>query len=428
MSTPQFVATSQLADQLKIKWRTPLLRHQEHLRQRRAGISLERNARGLLGLDLKLLFAPLPQQAYGEAKQLLERVAALPSGLWYRELSREARSAATPALRQAAALAAERLLGKKALDPEQVELALKVGTFELAGKLLQHYQHQSLAGLLPERLPRMTQPLGLRNRLRWLKSLRFGDTKGQYLAFEAELLRQRRELDPLDQWQATELAADLNNFKAAWGPAWLEQRRTRFAKEPLQQPGLRAGLDLGTTVEGSEREALLGRLDEAWKKISAVVHPELLKAAGAPKIVIDPQAPTPAYDPNKGTITLRPGDEVSSIIHEYGHHLEHSGVRTMAIPQLLRLNRALNGFDEYVGGIVTFKGPFLDPYMARHYPFVNGTELLSVGLRRLTDPKTAPSLLEGDALYLLRLLALLQQPGARGELTKTAEGAGGEGL
>jgi hypothetical protein len=225
--------------------------------------------------------------------------------------------------------------------------------------------------------------------------------------------------DAKEQGRGKQLRQYLEQYKAPWIDAWLNRRTRQFRDDPrLVLSDKTVYVSGGRWNESAMRHNMDERLSTAWTYIRWLVHPAILKAL--PKVVvrIDATRTRAEYGPNE--IRLGPECSVETIMHEFGHHIEaNSELGILLAANVLRLQRAsgapmaklakLHPGSSYRDDERTIPGAFVDDYMGKVYSD-GPTEILSMGLEKLTYDSSTRKFFMDDGHYAFALLHLLQTP------------------
>lgn len=128
-----------------------------------------------------------------------------------------------------------------------------------------------------------------------------------------------------------------------------------------------------------------------------------------------------AYASRNGLINVglekTPAAQRNTLWHEFGHHLEYSTPGVLeaskgfikdrasgAPPELLRKITGSNNFDL---DEVAYPGNFISPYVGKIYP--NSTEVVSMGLERLSTPASIQSFYRQDPDHFFYVLGLISE-------------------
>ena len=144
-----------------------------------------------------------------------------------------------------------------------------------------------------------------------------------------------------------------------------------------------------------------GQIDTAMTRISEIVDPKVLKKAGPIKVEVHDDPNYRAHYEN-GVMHVGPKTNSATIIHEFGHHLETKGGASMwrATYNYLqgRMGSEVRSIGKSTGtdamhsemGWVSSdpSKPMPSPYMSKVYGS-GDTEVMSMGLEMLADPKAA---------------------------------------
>ncbi|MBW2733836.1 MAG: hypothetical protein JRH20_15725 [Deltaproteobacteria bacterium] len=352
----------------------------------------------------KVLPAQLQDQSATVFKTL-KTIDPRPTSIWVKALEQHI-SRAKGKEREALTLVKEQLVHTD-IPQLDTKTDARISLREMADKVYRHYRRSSYRNL-PKSLPDFSaMPAGLTVE----GHLRHSGAKR--LAFlEQKLAQWRGSEKKEDQQQAKRLRRYLVHYKDKnqWGEKWLDQRLNAFSKQRPTGKGLVGVLD-ASALDPEQRQAMEKIVGEAWQKITGIIHPELLKRVGLPRIVVNPKQLGAAYLPAKMTIELSPYSNVSAVMHEFGHFLCYrGGLRIFAVAHVLRAERAAlkgNLIDLLQGP--AWKGWFFRQYIGREYPGDGATEVLSVGLEHLGSSKEALRVFKADGDFLLRMLAVLQQ-------------------
>jgi hypothetical protein len=311
----------------------------------------------------------------------------------------------------------------RAYLPKDLEqrTAIPVGWYKrFIQKLLRRHHHWRVDRILPDNLPQLPRP-----ETRYLRRLVRGAGNrggvGRQLVY-LERVAARLQASGLDRERkrGEQLGEYLSTYKGSWAEPWLARRMSLFAGRDGPGWNLRSNLRF-TGVWGiwtSEQRAVEHRLDEAWKILRGLVHPDLLKRLPPVKVVVDVSCRRAEHSGE--TITLGPRSSVATILHELGHHIEdHGGLTYLILAQSLRMERA-HGSSKPLGKLVpgssyrpdeeAFPSTFRNAYTAKKYSLAHGaTEVISMALQRFASRTEARQFLVEDGEYALKVLYALQE-------------------
>ncbi len=392
--------------------------HAAVMRNQKTSRALHKEHSSLSGLNLEQRLPGTSAAAMAEVVAHLRQIEAHPSHSWLSRLVRVINSyqqherGASKALLRLWYMLLDEYGGKGPFDKHKMqETYLK----ELSARLISHPPRKA-ARALPQTLPPL--PRSNQRAIRRLigRARQMSTIQGQLLFLETEAMKLRSSESDKRLSQGKALTTYLAEYKKPWLDNWLAGRLGRFSRQPTS-----VSWSLRSDVRCKNQHSVLSdvakhqveeRLEEAWRIITAVVHPDLLRRVPAPIVLVESNRTRAAH--NGKTLKIGPKTLVTSILHEFGHHLEqHAGVGLFSLAHSMRQERAfMNGVlkprENYPKELL-YPGSFHEEYAGRHYPF-GSTEMVSKGLEKFGSKEALREFFLQDGQFALRLLAAIQHP------------------
>lgn len=404
----------------KVKESIPekLDQHAWFMRNKELSRAIHQEHGSLSGLDLKRRLPGLTAEAMSEVLGHLKQIETNPSHLWMSRFVWVVNSykhhehGASKALRDLWWMLHDEHGGKGGNSGSKMEEKyLKT----LSARLIAHPERKA-ARALPDSMP----PLP-RSRLQAIRRLvararREGSLQRQLLFLETEAMKLRSSESDKRLALGKALTEYLAEYKKPWLNHWLIERLYQFHDQPEPRSWILTSHvefnNIHRSFSNSEKREVMKQLDQAWKIITNVIHPDLLKRLPEPIVLVESNRTREGHDGI--TLKLGPRSQVSDILHEFGHHLEgHAGVGLFALAQSMRQQRAFtrgglkpraNNAKEFV-----YSGSYHEEYAGRHYSW-GPTEMVSKGLEKFSDLNSLREFFLQDGQHALRLIAALQHP------------------
>jgi hypothetical protein len=166
-----------------------------------------------------------------------------------------------------------------------------------------------------------------------------------------------------------------------------------------------------------DRAEISADLDRARAILAGAIHPALLRRLPPVQAVVEASRTRAAYQPGTRTILLGPHSRLRTILHEFGHHLEHhGGFRVLAAGHLQRDRAAFGAAPRRLPGPretrgaeeLGFEGSD-GGYRGRYYAH-GATEVISMGMESLRSAGHLRELLLRDGYAALEFLHAIGTP------------------
>jgi hypothetical protein len=322
----------------------------------------------------------------------------------------QARGDQKVAMSLAAAVTALRAHTEQKMLLPRPEIAQMLLSRRLAQGVLAHAGRVSASVALPRILPSLPRAPSaeIADLLARARSQGGRSRQVAYLERQAAILAGSGQVEAQQKGKA--LRQYLRGYKELWIDSWLQASLHRF--EAISSPiswDLTTHFQPASIISPEQVKKVEARLAQAWRILRAVIHPELLKQLPpvTVRLVTRQELGRACGDYDRGTIRIYEGSDLSTILHEFGHHLEENAdLRILARMLALRKTRSF-GLSDLKRGYGRSLGDFADEYMGRHY-IASATEMLSVSLGKFADPQELRQMAMDDGDMVLHVLHLLQ--------------------
>lgn len=244
-----------------------------------------------------------------------------------------------------------------------------------------------------------------------------GDVSHQYYNLELSIATLRRSKDPADAMAAQMISKYLLAQKKVWVKQKMEELLLRPAATPswdLTSHDVK--LEDGVTALPPTDKKTWKHINEAWDRIKKIASTDVLNKVGPCSIRVKK-----GVRANCGgkTMTIDKGEDVKTIMHEFGHHMEdQGGLAPFLHVQRILHERATGPELQRVDAVdmrsemsYSAEMPATGSYAAKYYSH-GSTEMVSMGMEFFSNPKLAAELYLKDPEMFMTILAI-----ARGQAT-----------